>query len=78
MSVVKRDGRIVAVLFDKILSRIKNLGLNDSRFDYKLDVNYTNIVIKVVDRLFDKIKTSEIDELLAQQCSSLAAQHYDY
>ena len=77
MHVIKRNGDIVPVLFDKILNRIKNLGIHDMRFEYKLNVNYTNLVIKIVDQLFNKIKTSQIDELVAQQCASLAAEHYD-
>ena len=78
MHVIKRNGKIVPVLFDKILNRVKNLGLYDKRFSVKLTVNYTELVIKIVNQLHDKIKTSEIDELLAQQCASLAAEHYDY
>ena len=64
MHVIKRSGKVVPVLFDKILNRIKNLGLYDNRFKYKLNVNYSNIVIKVVDQLFNGITTAQIDELL--------------
>ena len=78
MHVIKRSGTVVPVLFDKILNRIKNLGIYDKRFKYKLNVNYSNIVIKVVDQLFNGISTAQIDELLAQQCSSLAAEHFDH
>ena len=46
MHVIKRSGKVVPVLFDKILNRIKNLGIYDKRFKYKLNVNYSNIVIK--------------------------------
>ena len=55
MHVIKRSGTVVPVLFDKILNRIKNLGIYDKRFKYKLNVNYSNIVIKVVDQLFNGI-----------------------
>jgi len=41
MHVIKRNGMIVPVLFDKILNRLKNLGIYDKRFDHKLAVNYT-------------------------------------
>ena len=78
MHVIKRSGTVVPVLFDKILNRIKNLGIYDKLFKYKLNVNYSNIVIKVVDQLFNGISTAQIDELLAQQCSSLAAEHFDH
>jgi len=70
--VLKRDGRFETMSFDKILSRVKNLGKNE------IKVNYTSLVQKVIDRLYDKIKTTEIDELTAQQCASLSTTHPDY
>ena len=78
MHVIKRNGLIVPVLFDKILDRLKNLGIHDKRFAHKLKVNYTKLVVKVVDQLFNGIETSQIDELCAQQCASQAADHYDH
>ena len=70
--VTKRDGRMETISFDKILTRVKTLG-ND-----ELNVNYTGLVQKVIDRLYDGIKTTEIDELTAQQCASLSTTHPDY
>ena len=70
--VTKRDGRLETISFDKILTRVKKLGKNE------LEVNYTALVQKVIDRLYDKIKTTEIDELTAQQCASLSTSHPDY
>lgn len=70
--VTKRDGRLEIISFDKILTRVKKLGKNE------LEVNYTALVQKVIDRLYDKIKTTEIDELTAQQCASLSTSHPDY
>ena len=70
--VTKRDGRMETISFDKILTRVKNLGNNE------LNVNYTGLVQKVIDRLYDGIKTTEIDELTAQQCASLSTSHPDY
>ena len=70
--VIKRNGNIETISFDKILSRIKNLGNNELR------VNYTSLVQKIIDRVYNKIHTSEIDELLAQQCASLSTTHPDY
>ena len=71
-SVTKRDGKTENISFDKILKRLKALGKNE------LSVNYTSLVQKVIDRLYDKISTSLIDELTAQQCASLATTHPDY
>ena len=70
--VTKRSGRLEVISFDKILNRVKNLGKSE------LEVNYTALVQKVIDRLYDKIKTTEIDELTAQQCASLSTSHPDY
>ena len=71
-SVTKRNGKTENISFDKILKRLKALGKNE------LNVNYTGLVQKVIDRLYDKISTSLIDELTAQQCASLATTHPDY
>tara|TARA_Y100001970_G_scaffold271891_1_gene367894 strand:- start:2570 stop:5203 length:2634 start_codon:yes stop_codon:yes gene_type:complete len=70
--VTKRDGRLEVISFDKILTRVKKLGKGE------LNVNYTGLVQKVIDRLYNKIKTTEIDELTAQQCASLSTTHPDY
>ena len=71
-TVTKRNGKKEPMSFDKILNRVKNLG-ND-----ELNVNYTSLVQKIVDRLYDEISTTQIDELTAQQCASLATSHPDY
>ena len=41
MYVLKRNGEKVTMLFDKILIRLKTLGLYDPIFERKLNVNYT-------------------------------------
>ena len=71
-TVLKRNGAIEIVSFDKILNRIKRLGNGE------LEVNYTELAKKIIDRLYDRIPTTKIDELLAQQCASLCTTHYDY
>jgi len=70
--VKKRDGKLENISFDKIGSRLKKLGKGE------LAVNFTSLVQKVIDRLYDQIPTSEIDELTAQQCASLSTTHPDY
>lgn len=74
MYVLKRSGEREIVAFDKILSRLKTLG-QQSRIT---GVNYTTLVIKIIDQLYDGIPTSKIDELTAQQCAMMAVQHPDY
>ena len=34
--------------------------------------------MKVIDQLFNNIKTSEIDELMAQQCASMGVHDYQF
>ena len=76
MRIVKRDGSIEVVSFDKILRRIKNIGTSGSLDPIK--INYTQLTIKIIDQLYDKISTTKIDELTADQCASMSSIHYDY
>jgi hypothetical protein len=73
MRVKKRDGNLEDMSFDKILNRIKNLGQ-----EVGIQINYSALVMKVIDQLYDKIETTKIDELAAEQCASLSTQHIDY
>jgi ribonucleoside-diphosphate reductase alpha chain len=73
MFVQKRNGQKEIVSFDKILTRIKNIGQEAG-----IQINYTTLVIKVIDQLYDGISTTKIDDLLAEQCASLASTHPDY
>ena len=75
MHVLKRSGSIEDVSFDKILNRVKNLGMNRSPV---ININYSKLVMKVIDQLHNNIPTSKIDELTAEQCASLATHHYNY
>jgi len=72
--VIKRNGQKEIVSFDKILRRIKNLGQEAGG----LTVNYTNLCVKIIDRLYNNIPTAQIDELTSQQCASLTTTHPDY
>ncbi len=74
MNVLKRNGDREIVAFDKILARLKMLGQEAGI----TGVNYTTLVIKIIDQLYDGIPTTKIDELTAQQCAMMAVQHPDY
>jgi len=74
MQVRKRNGSYEEVSFDKILKRIRNMG-NQSKISA---INYTVLAMKVIDQLYDKIPTSKIDELTAEQCATLSTTHPDY
>ena len=73
--VLKRDGSREVVSFDKILKRVKCLGTETGPH---LVVNYSQLVMKIVDQLYDNIPTFVIDELTAEQCASLITKHLDY
>ena len=71
MNVIKRNNEIEEVSFDKVLNRIKILSKD-------LNVNYIDIAQKVISRIYDNVKTSELDELAANICSSMICEHPDY
>jgi ribonucleoside-diphosphate reductase alpha subunit len=73
MHVIKRSGETETVSFDKILNRVKKIGN-----EFYLKINYSGLVIKVIDQLHDNISTSKIDELTAEQAASLSTKHPDY
>ena len=73
MRVTKRNGELQEVAFDKILERVKKLGQEAG-----IQINYSSLVMKVIDQLYDKIPTGKIDELAAEQCASMSTNHPDY
>jgi len=73
MKVVKRNGELEDVAFDKILKRIKRIGT-----EVGIQINYTSLAMKVIDQLYNKITTTQLDELTAEQCAALSATHPDY
>jgi ribonucleoside-diphosphate reductase alpha subunit len=74
MYVTKRSGTREIVSFDKILNRIKILGQEGN----VKHLNYTSLVMKVIDQIYDGISTTKIDELSAEQCAAMASIHPDY
>lgn len=71
MRVLKRNGSFEEVSFDKVLNRIRNLSSD-------LNVDIFDVSQKVCGRIYDNVKTSELDELAAHICSSLMLDHPDY
>ncbi len=71
MHVLKRDGNLEPVSFDKVLRRLSNKANG-------LDVNIYEVSQKVCARIYDGVKTAALDELAAQMCSSLIIDHPDY
>jgi ribonucleoside-diphosphate reductase alpha chain len=73
MYVTKRDGSLEPISFDKILNRIRKLGT-----EVGTQINYTELAIKVIDQIYNKIETTKIDELAGEQCTSMSTLHPDY
>ena len=71
MRVIKRNSEMEDVSFDKVLNRLKNLSNG-------LTIDVTEIAQKVCTRIFDGVKTYELDELAAYLCSSMSIEHPDY
>jgi len=74
MNVVKRSGAVQPIQFDKILKRVRTLGA----IEPALQINYTQLVIKIIDKLHEGIHTSKIDELTAQECAVSTVNHPDF
>lgn len=75
MTVHKRDGTYETVSFDKILIRIKKMG---SMSNPSLSINYTGLAMKVIEQLYDGIKTTDIDILTSEECATMSTIHPDY
>jgi ribonucleoside-diphosphate reductase alpha subunit len=71
MKVLKRNGSFEPISFDKVLGRIRKASKN-------LLVNPDALAQQVLARIYDGVKTSEIDELTAQLSASLSTSHPDY
>lgn len=71
MQVIKRNGSKEDVSFDKVLNRIRIAADG-------LEVNPTLIAQRTLARIYDGVKTSELDELAAQLSISLMTTNPDY
>ena len=71
MQVIKRDGHREEVSFDKVLKRIKDQSTG-------LNVNPALIAQRTLARIYDGVRTAELDELAAQLAISLCTTHPDY
>ena len=74
MRVTKRTGKLEEVSFDKVIKRLKKLCDDQPTID--IDVIY--IAQKVVNRIYDGVKTTELDELAARTCASAITENPKY
>ncbi len=73
MEVIKRNGTSEPILFDKISNRIRKL----TQIEPSLHLDVPRLVIQIIGQLHDRIHTSKIDELTAQECATQSL-HPDY
>jgi len=71
MNVIKRDGSIEPVSFDKVLARIRKAAVG-------LTVNYTRLAQLTLAEIHDGVRTSELDELAARVAISYMTDHPDW
>jgi ribonucleotide reductase alpha subunit len=71
MKVIKRNGEYEDVSFDKVLMRLKNLSKD-------LTINVSELAQKVCARIYDGVKTCELDEMAAYLCSSMSLNNPEY
>jgi ribonucleoside-diphosphate reductase alpha chain len=74
MKVLKRDGSLEEMRYDKITRRITAL-CDDLNLDY---VDPTYITLKVTQGIYDGISTKELDTLAAETAASMTTTHPDY
>ena len=72
MKVEKRNKKLEQVSFDKITYRIKSISKDLCNIDPEF------IAKKVISQLHDNIKTSQLDELIAETCIHLSTLHLNY
>ena len=77
MRVLKRNGHYEDVSFDKILTRIRALS-QGSEFDRTLEIDETLVAQKVVQEIYDGVKTSELDELSSQIAIAMYSKNPDF
>lgn len=74
MQVIKRNGEMEPVQFDKVLERIRRAALTPT----PLDVDYTRLAKLVIGEIHDGIQTGELDELAASHATSFMTTHPDW
>ena len=77
MKVKKRNGTSEEVSFDKILNRIKSLSKGNKIFS-ELSIDETLIAQKVIQEIYDGVKTSELDELSSQIAISMYSKNPEF
>ena len=75
MKVEKRNGELQEVSFDKVIWRLKNMCQMKPELK---NIDIISIARKVCGNIYDGVKTSELDELAAQLCTSNITKHPEF
>lgn len=75
MKVEKRNGGFQEVSFDKVIERLKNMC---QIHPVLKNIDIYAIAQKVCSNIYDGVKTSELDELAAQLCTSNITKHPEF
>lgn len=84
MKVLKRNEKYENVDFNKILQRLQKLNnknpekKNSADDEHDLDIDETHLAQDVINRLYDGIPTSELDEYASKMCANYISTHPDY
>ena len=71
MNVIKRNNELEIVSFDKITYRITYISKD-------ININHIEIAKKVISQIYNNIKTSQLDELIAETSINLSSLNPDY
>ncbi|MEE9571737.1 MAG: ATP cone domain-containing protein, partial [Candidatus Neomarinimicrobiota bacterium] len=73
--VTKRNGQLENVSFDKITERIQSMLMKEPKIT---NIDPIKIAQAICTRIHHAIHTSELDNLAAEYCISMAYQHPNY
>jgi ribonucleoside-diphosphate reductase alpha chain len=77
MKVVKRNGNVVDLSFDKVLWRLRKL-VKDKNLGTLENVEADIISHEVIKNIYDGVKTSELDEVASRIAISYSTEHPEY
>ena len=79
MSVIKRNGTKETMSFDKILKRVKKMGMMGVvDKDGGIKINYSAVAMKIISQLYDGISSNMLDEITAEQLVNMSSSNPDY
>lgn len=82
MFVLKRNGMLEEVSYDKVTRRIKYLcmGLlsDGSSIGTSLNINYSQVAQKVISMIVNGISTTDLDNYAANHCADMITHTYEY